>query len=51
MYRNSTSVSILLTGKTGSDKSTLVNGILGVNVSTVKGQQRKEAASRNFNLY
>ena len=33
LYRNSKSISILLTGKSGSGKSTLGNGILGVNVN------------------
>lgn len=33
LYRKATSVSILITGKTGNGKSSLVNGILGMNVT------------------
>ena len=38
LYSNAKSISILVTGKTGSGKSTLINGILGLDV---KGQAKE----------
>ena len=37
MYNNAKSISILVTGKTGNGKSTLINGILGLNI---EGERR-----------